>query len=205
MSTQVNIHGNPQEGAVEGSGATSKWRRRLTRLGVYGLFAVLAGTAATATAAPAAQSRAVSVAPVSITCRNGTGTVVKTDNDPGKPVMYQATGTCSVTGTENGKASGTATFSINKNNCVNATTPVTGTIAWPDGTHSTVTATVVWAATAGKGITASISSGSITSGAFAGTVVSGTATAAQQVEVNCVTSGTFDGATGSGSGAVTGS
>ncbi|WP_438489987.1 hypothetical protein [Streptomyces sp. S186] len=205
MSTQGNVHGNPQEGAVEGAGATSKWRRRLTRLGVYSLFAVLAGTAATATAAPATQSPAVSAAPVSITCPNGTGTVAVTDADPGKPVMYQAKGTCSVTGTENGTASGIATFSIPRNNCANATTPVTGTITWPDGKKSTVTATVVWAATAGKGITASISNGSITSGAFTGAVVNGTAKAAQQVEVNCLTSGTFNGATGTGSGTLSGS
>ncbi|ANZ21184.1 hypothetical protein SNOUR_39780 [Streptomyces noursei ATCC 11455] len=204
MSTQGNVQGSLKEDGVEVSGVTSKWRRRLTCLGVYGLFAALAGTVVTATAAPAASSPVAGAPAVDITCANGTGSVVKTDEDPGKPVEYQAKGTCAVTGTQTGTANGTASFSIPPNTCASATTTATGSITWPSGRTSTFSITVRWVATAGHGISANIVNGSITSGLYTGAVVAGTAVAPESVRLNCLTTGTFDGATGSGSGSVIG-
>ncbi|GGX34064.1 hypothetical protein [Streptomyces noursei] len=204
MSNQANIQGNLQQGVGEVSGMMPKWRRRLICLGVYGLFAALAGTAVTATAAPAVPSQAAAAPAVSITCANGTGSVVKTDEDPGKPVEYQAKGTCAVTGTQTGTANGTATFSIPPNTCASATTTATGTVTWPSGQTSTVSVTVKWVATAGHGISANIVNGSITKGLYNGAVVAGTGVAPEQVRLNCLTTGTFEGATGSGSGTLAG-
>ncbi|GAU65822.1 xanthine dehydrogenase molybdenum-binding subunit [Streptomyces sp. NBRC 110611] len=207
MSTQGNQE-NQQKGVGEVSGQTPKWRRRLAWLGVYGTLAGLAGTSMASAAAPPAPSRAARAQAVSIICSNGTGSVAKTQDpgEPGKPVKYRASATCSVTGpTESGAANGTASFSIDRNNCANATTNVTGRVTWPSGKTSDFAITLVWTATAGQGISASITTGSITGGAYAGAVVAGTAAAPEQVRVDCETNGTFDGATGSGNGKVTGS
>ncbi|WP_438490159.1 hypothetical protein [Streptomyces sp. S186] len=163
-------------------------------------------TATVAPAAPAASSRAAGITAVNIICKDGTGSVTKTDDpgEKGEPVKYRATGSCDVTGTENGTGIGTATFSIPRNNCTGATTNVTAKVTWPDGQTSTGAGTVVWAATAGHGISGSIASGSITGGAFAGAMVKGAGTAPEQVRLDCISNGTFAGATGSGSGSVNG-
>ncbi|UJB44811.1 hypothetical protein [Streptomyces sp. A1-5] len=205
MCTEKSVQGSLEEDVGKIAGTSSTWRRRLIRLGVYGLFAALAGTAVMATAAPAAPSRTAGITAVNIICKSGTGGVTKTDDpaEPGEPVKYQARGSCDVTGTENGIAIGTATFSIPRNNCAGATTNVTAKVTWPDGQTSTGAGTVVWTATAGHGLSGSIASGSITGGAFTGAMVKGDGIAPEQVRLDCISSGTFAGATGSGSGAVT--
>ncbi|WP_146051138.1 hypothetical protein [Streptomyces noursei] len=204
MSTEKGTQRSLEDDVGEVTDTTPKWRRRLIRLGVYGLFAALAGTAVTAMAAPVAPPRAGGTAAGAIICANGSGAVTKTDDpgEQGEPVKYQATGSCEVTGAENGTAIGKSMFSIARNNCANASTNVTASVTWPDGTKSSGAGTVVWVATAGQGISASIVSGSITSGAFTGALVKGEGTAPEQVRLDCITSGTFAGATGSGSGAV---
>ncbi|UQA90643.1 hypothetical protein [Streptomyces halobius] len=195
------------ENAAETRGSARGWRRRFTYAGIYGLFAALAGTGVLAAGAPAASLQSSPGASVvSITCPNGTWSVAVTEDahEPGKPVKYRGTGNCEVSGTENGKAKGVVTFTIDRNNCVNGTTQVTGTIKWPSGDTSTVELTVVWTATADRGITGSISEGFITSGAYAGAMLDGIGTALEEVRANCVEQGTFDGASGTGSGSATG-
>ncbi|UQA91408.1 hypothetical protein [Streptomyces halobius] len=207
MSAEEKDHSGVVENAAETRGSARGWRRRFTYAGIYGLFAALAGTAVLAAGAPAASSQSShGTSVVSIRCVNGMGSVAVTQDahEPGKPVKYRGTGNCEVSGTENGKAKGVVTFTIDRNNCANATTQVTGTIKWPSGQTSTVELTVEWVATADRGITGGITEGSITSGAYAGAVLDGIGTALEEVQANCVEQGTFDGASGTGSGSATG-